>query len=39
VICVYCGEDAGEHDEHAECVDAALEAAVDDGGEEPPESG
>lgn len=23
--CVYCGRDAGEYDEHDECVEAALE--------------
>ena len=27
--CVYCGRDAGEYDEHDECVERALEVALD----------
>lgn len=28
--CVYCGQESGEYDEHEECAEAALEAAVDE---------
>lgn len=27
--CVYCGRDAGEYDEHEECVAQALEQALE----------
>jgi hypothetical protein len=30
VICVYCGRDAGEYDEHEECVERSLSEAVAD---------
>ena len=26
--CVYCGREAGAHDEHDECVELALESAM-----------
>lgn len=28
--CIYCGKDAGPYDEHEECVELALEGALDD---------
>jgi hypothetical protein len=28
--CVYCGRDAGEYDEHPECVEASVEAVLDE---------
>lgn len=28
--CVYCGRDAGEHDEHEACLEASLEDALED---------